>query len=331
MTRAIRRCLPILGLAACPSERPYAPIAAETDRSCVAAWSETGPTRTVTAGSRTFEITGSRLVERSTDPGSNTMIGILANLDGDARHVAKNLETYLRFFSDAKVDLIVVAGDLGGDRDTILGVMEPIAERGVLVLALSGDRDDRAGFEEALDALRGRPVADMHRVRLAELDDVAFVSLPGTFDRASIHTSRGCAYGPEDLDDTVAIVARAGRKPVVLLSHGGPRQVGPGALDRTLDGANAGDPAMARFIREAGIRFGVFADIREAGGRATDRSGSTSIAPQTWAAELYMNPGPGGSWPMNDGTRTAGMAGLLEIEGDEAAFEMYRIRGSPPR
>jgi Icc-related predicted phosphoesterase len=333
---------------ACPAEKKPDPKPAETklppakadrgdpspasssDPACIAPWSTSGQPRTLAAGARTFEITGSQLVEKSTDPDAKTVIGVLANIKEDTPENLKNVESFLRIFEDAAVDAIVIVGDLGETRDQIVNVVAPIAKAGVPVFAVIGNREKRSDFNDALASFGDSPVVNMNLVRLAVLDDVAFVSVPGYHDRAFIHAAEGCQYLPADLEATKPIIAHAGSKPIVLLSHGGPRQEGADALDRTLEQANVGDPGLTKLIRESGTRFGVFPNIQEAGGRATDLTGTKLIAEKTPSEELFVNPGPvdSVSWPMNDGTRTIGMAAVLTIDEKKASFVTHRIQES---
>src|SRR5439155_26001702 len=81
----------------------------------------------------------------------------------------------------------------------------------------------------------------------------------------------------------LARIARGAPSPVVLVTHGPPRQSGKLALDVTEDGHNVGAPDLATAIAEAKINFGVFGHILESGGRATDLEGKRPVKPRQLA------------------------------------------------
>ncbi len=309
--------------AAPPAEAP----ATTSDPECIAAWNPTGPARSFEVAGKKYTVTGTKLAEESTDPDNKALIGVLANTKEDTPENLANLDHFLAVFKKAGVEAIVVVGDLGETKDQITHVVAPMAEAGVPVFIVMGNREAKTDFNDALAVFADKPVVNMNQVRLAVLDDVAFVSVPGYYDKVFIHAEDGCNYTPDDLDQTKRIVGAAGDKPVVLLSHGGPRQDGPDALDRTLEQANVGDPALTKFLRETNVKFGVFPNIHEAGGRGTDLTGTKLLEQRVLQDELYLNPGPvdAVSWKMNDGTRSVGMAAILTIEGKKASFEVSRI------
>jgi hypothetical protein len=49
----------------------------------------------------------------------------------------------------------------------------------------------------------------------------------------------------------------------------------------------------------------------------------------TFVDSLYVNPGPGDTdpWPMNDGSVSTGMCGMLTVQGDTAAYKIFRRAG----
>jgi Icc-related predicted phosphoesterase len=310
-----------------PKAEPPQAEAKTSDPACAAAWNPTGTPKTFEVKGRKLELTGTKLTESTSDPDAKAIIGVMANIKEDTPENLANLNHFLAMFKQANVEAIVVVGDLAETRDQIMNVVKPIADVGVPVFAVIGNREAKGDFNDALGAFADKPVFNMNQVRLAVLDDVAFVSVPGYYDKAFIHATEGCNYLPEDLEATKPIVQAAGDKPVVLLSHGGPRQEGADALDRTAEQANVGDPALTKFLRETGVKFGVFPNIHESGGRGTDLTGTKLLPQKTMHEELYMNPGAvdAVSWPMNDGTRSVGMAAVLTIDGKKASFEATRI------
>ena len=129
------------------------------------------------------------------------------------------------------------------------------------------------------------------------------------------------------MKETKKIIAAAGDKSVVVLSHGPPKQEGVEALDRTLEQANVGDPALAKLLADAGVKFGVFSNIQEAGGRATNLAGSEILSADEPHDALFLNPGAADSvsWKMNDGSRSVGMAAVLTLDDGKGMFTIHRI------
>lgn len=311
---------------------PPAPIA---DPSCMAKWSTDGEPQTVSAGDRTFEKKGAQLTETSSDEDDTAVFGVLANIKEDTAENLSNLDQFLEFFKAKKVDAIVVAGDLGEKSAQIEKVLSKVAGSKLPVFTIIGNLESRAEYATALAAVSARhpQVIDMNQTRLASLDDVAVVSVPGYHNKVYIHAEDGCEYGPGDLEATKAIIKAAGSKTVVLLSHSPPLQEGADALDRTLEQANVGDPALQRLIDDTGVRFGIAPNIHEAGGRATDLAGSKLVPPAEFVDTLFLNPGAADAvaWKMNDGTESIGMAAVLTVKGRQASFEIKRIEAAAPK
>ena len=158
-------------------------------------------------------------------------------------------------------------------------------------------------------------------VRRVEGDGFTLVSLPGYYDKHYIHESAGCLYKPEQVQDLLTL-SRDPRGPVVLVSHGPPRQEGKAALDVTADGHNVGDAELASVMAQAKIPFGIFGHILEAGGRGTDLAGK-AVKPNTPSAELLVNPGPAFAdpWQLNGGAVSHGMAAILTIRGGKGEWQ----------
>jgi hypothetical protein len=113
----------------------------------------------------------------------------------------------------------------------------------------------------------------------------------------------------------------------VLISHGPPLQAGTTAIDRIHEGANVGDPVLAEVMKAGTFAFGLFGNIQEAGGHATNLAGDKAVAPETWADSLYLNPGPIDSvrWVMLDGSQSTGMAASVHFKGKQASYKIKRI------
>lgn len=313
-----------------PAKAPPAkkPAGQTADPVCMAAWSTEGAPQTIEAAGRSFSRTGTKLTETSKDEDNKAVLGILANIKEDTPDNLKNVEAALAFFKSKSVDAIVVVGDLGETQSQIENGMKSVAATGLPVFTIIGNREKKSDYAAGLKSLSAahNNVVDLNQVRLAQLDDVALVSVPGYYDKAYIHAEEGCQYFPADLTATKAIVKQASQ-PVVLVSHGPPKQEGSEAVDRTLEQANVGDANLSSFINEAGIKFGLFANIQEAGGRATDASGKTLIKPGTPSDVLFLNPGAidAVSWEMNDGSRSVGMATVMTVDSGKASYEVFKI------
>jgi len=169
-------------------------------------------------------------------------------------------------------------------------------------------------------------------VRRVEGDGFTLVSLPGYYDSRYIHESAGCRYKPEDAQELTRI-ARGAASPVVLVTHGPPRQEGRAALDVTEDGHNVGDPDLTSAIAEARINFGVFGHILEAGGRATDLEGKKPVKPGLAVSALYLNPGPAFAdpWGLNSGGVSHGMAAILTLRNGQGEWQQVKAGAPDPR
>lgn len=300
------------------------------DASCVARWSEDGEAKTVEVGGKSWQTKGTKLTQLAKDDDDQVVLGVLADVKEDTPENLANLDAILKFFKEQNAEAIVVVGDLGDDQKQIENVLAKLAESQLPIMPVIGNREGRAAFNDAVAAAASRypGVFNLNKYRWVALDDASLVSVPGYHNKVYIHAEDGCLYGAADLEATKPIVGQAKAKPVVLVSHGPPKQDGAEALDRTLEQVNVGDPALTEFIKSTGVKFGVFANIHEAGGRATNLAGSALVAEGKSSDELFLNTGPADSvrWTMNDGTESAGMASTLTIKGDKASYKMFRVQ-----
>jgi hypothetical protein len=168
----------------------------------------------------------------------------------------------------------------------------------------------------------------MNLVRVFNTDDVSIVSMPGYYNKSYLHCAEGCQYSPDDVRN-LAEVAKAATAPVkALISHGPPLQAGPLAIDRIHEASNVGDPMLTEALKGGQFPFGLFGNIQEAGGYATNLSGETRVAAETYADSLYLNSGAIDSvrWRMIDGSESVGMAGLLHFKGKQAMYKVKRLK-----
>lgn len=278
-----------------------------------------------------FTVQGARAQVRRELPGKSEVagrLGLLSAVKDFSPETQANLQGFVAAFKKADVTGIVVAGDSAygvDDQDsTMESLFSYLGEQGLPVYALIGNSESRSSFNRAvLAAYKKHPnVINLDLVRRVEGEGFTLVSLPGYFDKRYIHESSGCLYKSDDLQD-LARLAKDAPAPVVLVSHGPPRQEGKQALDATVDGHNVGDPALANAIAEAHISYGVFGHILEAGGRATDLLGKKQVRPLVPSAALFLNPGPAFAdpWELNGGGVSHGMAAILILKNGKAEWQ----------
>lgn len=281
-----------------------------------------------TVAGHTFIATGGKLEVKAKEPKGPAKLGLLSAIKDFSPETKKNLEAYVAAFKQANVTAIVVGGDSAygvDDQDsTLADVFGFLGEQGLPVYAIIGNSESRSAFNRGvLSAFRKtKSVINLNIVRRVDGDGYTLVSLPGYFDKRFIGETSGCDYKSEEAQE-LGKIARGAKNPVVLVTHGPPRQAGKGALDVTQDGKNVGDPDLATAIAEAKIPFGVFGHILEAGGRATDLEGTKPIKQGAKASSIFINPGPAFAdpWPLNNGRTSKGMAAVLTLDGAKSSWE----------
>lgn len=291
---------------------------------------DTGVPETVDLGGRKAEVNGYQLkLLGDADADDQAVIGVIANANEASGENLLNLQRYLAILKENKAELIVLAGDSGDDKEGIQAVLKAVSEGGLPVLAIAGNRESKADYVDAINALRKeRPnLINGNRVRLVEWDDVSLVTLPGYHDPRYIHAgAQGCQYYKEDVA-ALQKAATGAKGPLFLVSHGGPKGTGPAALDVIEDKSNVGDSAINDLLAGAKIAFGVFPNIKESGARAvSDAAGTTKVAEGTLSDSLYLNPGSADSlpWTMNDGSTAQGMFAVVTVKGKQASYKLFR-------
>lgn len=311
-----------------PAEAPPA-AQANANPQCWAPFTTEGDKLAFEAGGKKFEGAGAQLNETSKDDDDQIVFGVVANIKENTPENMKNLDKILGIFKKAAAEAILVVGDLGENQAQIEDALGKLAESKLPVLAIMGNRESVKGFNAALAAASAKhpETVNMNKVRLVSFDDAAVISVPGYHNPVYVHSKDPCVYSAADLEALKPAVQAAKDKTIVLISHGPPLMDGTEALDRTLEQANVGSKSLADFIQATGIRIGVFANIHEAGGRATDLSGKTLIHQDKLSDALYLNPGPVDAlpWKMNDGTESVGMAAILTVKGRQASFKIHRL------
>jgi Icc-related predicted phosphoesterase len=314
-----------------PPPPPPAEAEPRAEKEC-AAPIDPGPAVELKFGERAAKQTGARLAFADKDADGDLIFGVLGPVNEDSGLNMLALKKYVKFFKDGKADAIIVTGDVGEVAGGISRVLEELAATKLPVFVVIGNRECRADYTDGVNAAKARNpnIVNLNEVRVVEFPELTLVSLPGYHDPSYINCKTGCTY----LKSTVAEVVKAAKEaktPVALIAHGPPRGNGNQALDFAGAGGNVGDEAVTRAIGEANIAFGLFSNIKEAGGRATkDPAGAELLKEGEVSKTLFLNPGPADTmgWDMNDSTKSVGMAALLTVKEGQGSFKMLRLK--PP-
>ena len=280
---------------------------------------QTTPLRSDVACAAPLDAPGAR--EKIRDKRGEVRIGALAGLkDADEDNVAyiKKLVAELK---KRGADVLVADGDLGDNADEQETLLGALAESGLPVVAVAGNREVRAELDAAEGELRkkGAKILDLSHTRIVDLGDAALFGLPGAFERRQIHSDGACVYVGKDIDALAGALDQWKGPPAVLVASVPPR----GQDNRSLDvseGQNLGDPRLGALIKRA--PFGIFGQVWESGGRAIDGKGQP-LRIDTESDQLYLNPGAADHtpWPMADGSTVSGQAALLIVRGRRAMWE----------
>jgi len=213
--------------------------------------------------------------------------------------------------------------------ENIVEMISILADSDLPVFVIIGNRECKTTFNSAMATLaEDYPnVFNLNAIRRVDLDDLDIISMPGYHDPEYVHCSWDkCLYYESD---TLSIIklAREANDPVLLVSHGPPRQKDRNGIDVVSEGANVGNPWLTSAIEKAGIAFGAFGNIQEAGGKATSLDGTSIISQDKFVNSFFLNPGPADSmiWSMNDGTESQGMAAVIHFVGSKAKYKILRL------
>ncbi|MBN2361708.1 MAG: metallophosphoesterase [Deltaproteobacteria bacterium] len=312
---------------------PVAPVSApagdSNEQSCIGPFRTDGLEKTIEIAGKSYALKGDVLTLKTSDPDNVYTIGHLTDIKEDTPENLENIKRLLAWFETEKTDAVVITGDLGESQPAIEKVMRAVAAFKGPVFVMIGNREGYTDFEKAYDAVKEglSNLFNMNHLRVFNSDDASLVSMPGYFNPAYIHSQDGCRYTQADVT-ALESVLKAATSTVVLASHGPPRQDSNTGIDRIHEGVNVGDPALTKVLGEKRVHFGLFGNIHEAGGKATNLAGDEEIRPDTFVSDLYLNPGPTDAvrWPMLDGTESIGMGGLLQIKGRQGMYKIHRLR-----
>ena len=254
-------------------------------------------------------------------------IGVLSGPKDTSEATQANLDYFLAWFRKQRVDIVVVNGDVGYTPEEFEETMTRLGESGFITLVSAGNADMNVPFNRAArDVSAKHPnLVNGNLVRLVDVGPLSILVLPGYHDAMFVSPGDGCQYYREDLKDHAKLAMKGKGKPV-LVSHGPPRGANEDGLDFAFDAGNVGDTALNRFIDEAGIKVGIFGHILEAGGRAINPDSGGQVRPGKWTRALWINAGCATSLvtQLHDGTKHAGMAAIVETDGQKSRYWMSR-------
>ena len=284
---------------------------------------------TFSHGGFDYVVEGARgSINRKAGAGEETKIGLVAALLDDTAESQANLEEYLARFKKDRVSAVVFTGGTGRIGDDTKKNLVRAAKSGLPVLALIANSESRGEFNLGVrEASASNPnILHLGLVRVLKVDGVTLVSIPGYHDESRLYLPGTCKYKKADLK-TLPALTEGLAAPVFALLQGSPRFKGRDGLDYLPLGGNIGDPEMAKWLKKAGIRFGVVSTVPEAGPRASDLAGA-SVESGVLADELFVNPGCANSLPtrMNAGGTSYGTAAIVTFKGTQASFEVLRSK-----
>jgi len=304
---------------------PAAPVERATP-ACAAA-PASGTAESLELAGRKATRTGTTLSFADADADGALVLGVLGPINEDSGANRLALRKYNAFFKEQGVDAIVVTGDVGEVASGIAGALGEVAAAGKPVFVIAGNRECEADYVEGVKAAQEKhpAIVDLNAVREVRFPEATLVSIPGYHDPDFINCESGCRYYPSTVDEAITL-AKAAKSPVVLVAHGPPAGKGSQSLDYAKTGSNVGAEEISRALREGGIPFGVFSNIKEAGARATDLAGTTIIPQGQEVSSLFLNPGPADTtdWGMNDRSVGHGFAATLRIKDGKASWKLFR-------
>jgi hypothetical protein len=314
-----------------PAPKDYAESQpGKSDPSCVGPLEYTAEEK-LTLNGKPATLNGYKLT-LGTTPGP-VILGVAASLNDGSPENAKAFEAYSAIFKSKGAQAILIDGDTGDTQPSIEASLKAFAKSGLPVLVLIGNREPRGAFTDAVAAVHKEfpNLINLNKVREVDFGGLTILSLPGYHDpKYLIAGGDGCQYHSDDLAALKKLAATL-KGPILLAAHGVPHQEGALALDRTAAPAvNAGDPNLSQLLADAHIGFGVFANIIEAGGKATNLKGDQIVPAGTMVDSFYLNPGAADvtPWAMNDGSSTKGQVAVLQFRDGKGSYLM--IKGSGP-
>ncbi|MEW5740789.1 MAG: metallophosphoesterase [Myxococcota bacterium] len=317
-----------------PLPPPPPAAAPRADKEC-AAPIDPGPVTELKFGERVAKLSGARLTFADKDADGVLTLGVLGPVNEDSGANMVALKKYVKFFTDEKVDAIVVSGDVGEVASGITRVLKELGATKLPVFVVIGNRECRGEYTDGVNAAKAEfpNIVNLNETRVVEFPELTLISLPGHHDPKYFGCSTSCLYLPSTVEEVVR-VAKDAKTPVALVSHGPPRGSGNQALDFAGGRENVGDEAISKAITDAKIAFGFHSNIKEAGARAAKDVAGTQLLKEGEASEtLYLNPGPADAtvgWDMNDGTKAMGLAAVFSLKDGKGSYKLLRLKAMTP-
>ena len=263
---------------------------------------------------------------------------LILGLVGDPRQALPGTVAALRrlrqLFVAARADAIVVLGGLPRQETELRAVLRALAPPArpaqIPLLVLPGSRSSRPLLARVLAEL-GPQVVNLAQVRIVRHPAASLLSLPGSPYARPTKAFKPCFYANAELP-SLAAAWRKQPEPRVLLGYFPPRGGGSDAIDEGAAGVHNGSAALRRTMRTAGVRFGFFAAIREASGRATTDTGSP-VPEQAFSDSLLLNVGSVDALPepAEDGRWLRPQGALVELRGGRARYRLLSLPGASLR
>ena len=286
-------------------------------------------------GGRTFTIFGSEMRAEQKDWGKSLRLGVLAGIEDPSERTVANLRYASKRFKKAKVDFVLVNGDIGGNRDDIHEILKNLVELFPFpILFHSGNTEPTSVLNRLFSMMQKEhpQLINLNWVRHVNLGSVHLLSLPGHHERATLYAG-GCHYQEKDLE-AISLLAQqiaAEGQVAILSAHSVPKSKGRKAIDYSFDMGNNGDPQITSLIAESPIPFGIFSHVVEAGGRASsDLYTGEGLKKKKWknARQLYVNVGAATSTPilLHSRSSSRGMAAIFTVEGRQASVDFIKLQ-----
>jgi Icc-related predicted phosphoesterase len=254
------------------------------------------------------------------------IIGVLGAVKDAQEATRKNLQKAKAAFAKAKVNVVLLNGDVAETAE----ISDVVAMIGAIfgdtwpLLVHSGNSEWTSGFTNAFFELEKKhpSVFNLNLIRELDLGGVVIVSLPGWSVKDFVKPG-GCYYQERHVDEVrerLETISDRGDLPI-LTAHGPPRGPGKASLDRTWEFGNVGDPSLAELLTGDLVDIGIFGHILEAGGRATSDPVThkpLKLPQKAPAKRLFVNVGSASATGIELLTKktSRGMAAIVTVATD---------------
>jgi len=277
----------------------------------------------ITAGANKYELKGSQLVQTAPAKKESLRIGIISATKDDRELTLNSIRTLLAWLEAEKIDVLLANGDLATNSLQMPKIFGELAKAKALVIAYTGNTESCGSFNRSLDVVfkKHRNLINGNWVRRFDLKGGTLVTLPGYYDKRFTHVSGAAHYREKHVEALVEMFEEA-PKPIIFSSHGPPKMKGKNGIDLASGVGHVGDKITAEMLDFEEVHFGLFGHILEAGGRASNLTGTKKLKQGQWYKSLFLNAGSANPdpWPMLDGQTSYGMGALFEIKKNKARY-----------